>query len=568
MLITAYAGANRTESKPCPKYDGRLQTQESSPDGTFTLSIPPANTSYLVTYCLTAYDAFTTEANDNRRNGSSIQPAPVRLWQVGGDAAAMSAAITHVRNDARKTIASLSRNHAAFAAALEALEAPEKVLVTHWMPVSGSSDSLPSDPLPAQDLSQLTQSVRTTLAYFDKASPQHFREAVKRFDEIDDYLRKRENQAPQDACSPAGPSELRDDETGDGKGFALRIFFGGLIAFLSSLDGAELTVVMIHTPNGYTLSDGTALAHHRPLLLARAATCQGACRTDDPESIARFFYPNKTLAQACLSLGGALLGGSAWQLSGAELSLEGPKGTLQIRTGARGRHENGALYRVPLTAAEREDFSWVADISELAPETEGYDKSLIASGNPGNRVAARLRLRSGKVVTYSVIRIDAKARPVHFRSASGEGTNAPYAQALANWVEATIHVPGDSLRIVEQSFTDPARKRTMQLYPRNGVMEIALLNFPPIEMPSPEETDSKPGPRRPFEIYYDLVKTPPAHAERLVPFLLPPSALDPQTDWSTLHPLEELWSDLLDQLGLSPRGKGPYGTGLFPITKD
>jgi len=350
--------------------------------------------------------------------------------------------------------------------------------------------------------------------------------------------------------------------------FVLRIFFSGLIAFIPSSDGKELTVAMIDTPHAYEMADGTTLAHHKPLLLARAASCEGTCRTDDHTSIAQFLYAKKTTQEALTSFNGALLGGGAWQLSGSELSLDGPEGPLEIRTGARGSDENGALHRVPQTAAEREDFSWVTDISDLSPGTEGYDSALTASGNPGDLVAARLRLRNGKVITYSVIKIDGKARPVHFRKPSGEGPDASYAQALANWVEATIRVPGDSLEIVDQSFADPARKRTMKLHPQNGVVEIALLNLPPYETPDPDAPSAAPKPGQHFQIYYDLVKTPPAQTERLVPHLpLSPSASDPQTDWGTLHPRQVLWSNLLEQLGLSPRGKGPYEVALCPITQ-
>lgn len=351
--------------------------------------------------------------------------------------------------------------------------------------------------------------------------------------------------------------------------FVVRIFFSGLIALVPNSDGKELTIAMIDTPHAYEMADGTTLAHHKPLLLARAASCEGTCRTDVHTSIAQFLYARKTTEEAFTSLNGALQGGGAWQLAGSELSLVGPEEPLEIRTGVRGRDENGALHRVPLTAEEREDFSWVADISDIAPGTEGYDSALTASGNPGDLVAARLKLRSGKVITYSVIKIDGKARPVHFRKPSGEGADAPYAQALASWVEATIHVPGESLEIVDQSFADPTRKRTMKLRPLNGVVEIAMLNLPPYETPDPDAPATTPKPGQHFQIYYDLVKTPPAQAERLVPHLpLAASASDPQTDWGTLHPRPVLWSNLLEQLGLSPRGKGPYEVALCPITQN
>lgn len=351
--------------------------------------------------------------------------------------------------------------------------------------------------------------------------------------------------------------------------FVLRIFFSGLIAFIPSSDGKELTIAMIDTPHTYEMADGTALAHHKPLLLARAASCEGDCTTDDHPSIAQFLFARKTPEQALTSLSHALLSGGAWQLSDSELSLAGPSGSLVVRTGARGYNDDSTLHRIPLTAEEREDFSWVADISDLAPGTQGYKAAITASGDPGDLVAARLRLRSGEVVTYAVIKIDGKASPVHFRKPSGEGPDAPYGQALASWVEATIRVPGDSLEIVEQSFSDPNRRRTMKLRPQEGKMEIALLNLPPYETPDPEAPVPTPMPGQHFQIYYDLAKTPPAKTERLIPHLpLTPSASDPQQDWAALHPRLAMWSDLLENLGLSPRGKGPYEVALCPITQD
>lgn len=351
--------------------------------------------------------------------------------------------------------------------------------------------------------------------------------------------------------------------------FVLRIFFSGLITFLPSADGNELTVVMVDTPHAYEMADGSTLAHHKPLLLARAASCEGTCRTDDHTSIARYLYARKTIEEALTSFNSALLGGGAWQLAGSALSLTGPEGPLEIHTGVRGRDENGALHRVPQTAAEREDFSWVTDIGDLAPGTEGFKTALTTAGNPGDLVAARLKLVSGKVITYSVIKIDGKVRPVHFRKPSGAGPDAPYAQALANWVEATIHVPGETLEIVDQNFADPTHRRTMKLRPQNGVIEIALLNLPPYETPDPEALAPSPQPGQHFQIYYDLVNTPPAQPERLVPHQpLSTSPSDPQTDWSTLHPRQALWSNLLEQLGLSPRGKSPYEVALCPVTKD
>jgi hypothetical protein len=195
---------------------------------------------------------------------------------------------------------------------------------------------------------------------------------------------------------------------------------------------------------------------------------------------------------------------------------------------------------------------------------------LTADGNPGELVAARLRLRSGTIKTYSVVRIDGKARPIHFRKPSGTGPEAPYAQALANWVEARIHVRGESVEIIDQSFSDATRRRSMKLYPQGDFVELALVNFPPFEAPPADAPAPSPQPGQHFQVFYELVKTPPAQADRLVPHqALSPSASDPQADWASIHPRALMWSDLLEQLGLNPRGtKTPYELAICPPVRD
>jgi len=352
--------------------------------------------------------------------------------------------------------------------------------------------------------------------------------------------------------------------------FVLRIFFSGLIALQPSTDGKEVTVLLIDTPHQYALAGGTTLAHHTPIVLARAANCQGTCITDAQASIARFLYANKTPQQASTALDGALLGGGAWKLAGSDLKLVGAEEPLTIVSDVRGQTENGTPRLVPTTAEEREDFSWVADLSAIAPGTEGLRTALSGSAPPADPlIAARFKLRSGKLFTYSLVKIDGKARPVHFRKPSGEGADAPYTQAVANWVAADIRIPGEFVELVETSFTDSTQQRSMKLYPQNGRVELAILNLPPFEAPAPDAEAPVPAPGQHFQIYYDLVKTPPEAAERLVPHTpATPSSCEPQVDWVTLHPKLRLWSDLLEQLNLSPRGKSPYDVTLCPIVRD
>ena len=158
---------------------------------------------------------------------------------------------------------------------------------------------------------------------------------------------------------------------------------------------------------------------------------------------------------------------------------------------------------------------------------------------------------------------------MHFRKPSGSGQDAPYTQALANWVAAEIHVPGEFVELVDQKFGDSTPQRAMNLYPSNGVVEMAILNLPPFVAPEPDAEASTPGPGQHFQIYYDLTKTPPAAEDRLVPHTaVVPLASEPQVEWGTLHPKAMLWSDLLELLNLNPRGKSPYDVTLCPIIRD
>lgn len=349
--------------------------------------------------------------------------------------------------------------------------------------------------------------------------------------------------------------------------FVLRIFFSGLIALIPNADNTELTVLLINAQHDLALSDGSRLPHHMPLIVARAGDCDDDCVTDDHAAIAQFLVPGKPPAQAETALNSAISGGGAWLLSGSDLRLAGPTEPLRIVTNAR-QSENGTLHAVPTSPAEREDFSWVADISEVMPAANGF-QSAFTSTEPLSpcRIAARLKLRSGKVFTYSVSQVDGKARPITFKKPSGETAGATHEQALANWVAAEIRVPGDSVEIIEHRFNDPQLRRSMRLYPQNGKIEIAVLNLPPFVPPDPNAPAPLPAPGQHFQIYYDLVRRPPTYADRLVPHASV-SASQPQSEWPALHPRDASWSDLLEQLNLNPRGKAPYDLALCPIVRD
>ena len=129
--------------------------------------------------------------------------------------------------------------------------------------------------------------------------------------------------------------------------FVLRIFFSGLIALLPNADGDEVTVLLINTPHEYAMAGGATMAHHVPIVVTRAASCQGPCKSDASgsfdsyNSIAQFLFAKKTRQQAQTALDGATLGGGAWKLAGSDLKLVGPVEPLEIVSGVRKLDENG-----------------------------------------------------------------------------------------------------------------------------------------------------------------------------------------------------------------------------------
>lgn len=343
--------------------------------------------------------------------------------------------------------------------------------------------------------------------------------------------------------------------------FVLRILFTGLIAFVPSEDGTELNVLLLNVDHAHHLSDGSQLAQHKPLLIARAGGCTGQCPTDDPV-IAHYLYADKSATAALDSLETAVAGGAAWQLAGSELSVrKGSSGDPDLPPLVIRRNLRTTI--IPTTSTEREDFSWIADLKQICSGCT-LDPSVLAAQPPSGLVAARLKLRSGKVFTYSVARIGSEVTPVHFKRLDGTGSASPYSQAVASWVAADIEVSGNSIEIVEASFAGGAG-RSMTLEPdANGKVEIAMLNLPPFVPPASPDNDA-PQVGKHFEKYYELSQTPPAVAARLVPLpgAAPGTAAYPEVDWQLIHPQEALWSELLNKLRLDV-GRGIYDRTLCP----
>ena len=349
--------------------------------------------------------------------------------------------------------------------------------------------------------------------------------------------------------------------------FLVRILFSGLMALVPNEDGTELTVLLLNVDHAYHTSDGAHVEHHNPFLIARAGNCTGQCPKRDA-TVASPLFPDKSGTVALDALEAAVGGGGAWLLSGSELSVH--KGStsdpelpaLELRTNVRGT-DNGEPLMIPTTSTEREDFSWIASLEELCP-TCTLNPDILATQPPEGLVVARLRLRAGKVFTYSVARIGTNVTPVHFKRLDGTGNPAAYSQAITTWVGADIEISGDSIEIVEEKF-DGGTGRSMILEPdANDRIEIAVLNLPSF-VPPTSPSNASPQVGRHFEAYYDLAQTPPAKEERLVPRAGAASttATYSAVEWQTVHPQATLYSDLLNAIRLDV-GRAAYDRVLCP----
>ncbi|HYO76110.1 MAG TPA: hypothetical protein VE010_06565, partial [Thermoanaerobaculia bacterium] len=239
---------------------------------------------------------------------------------------------------------------------------------------------------------------------------------------------------------------------------------------------------------------------------------------------------------------------------------------LVIRNNVRGT-VNGQPQIVPTNATEREDFSWVPNLKQVCATGCTLNPAVLATQPPSGLIAARFRLRSGTVFTYSVARVGANVTPVNFKRLDGTGSASSYSQAVATWVAADIAINGSNVEIVEEKFAGGAGRSMMLTPDANDRIEIAVLNLPPFIPPaSPANDDPQVG--KHFEAYYDLATNPPARETRLVPRAgALANATYPQVDWNLVHPQNVLYSELLNKLRLDV-GRSVYDRTLCPPTQN
>lgn len=339
----------------------------------------------------------------------------------------------------------------------------------------------------------------------------------------------------------------------------VRILFTGLMAFLPNENGTEVTVLLLNSDHYHT-SDGAAMPAHKPILVARAGNCSGACVDDDP-AIASFFFRDQSSSAAPDSLAYAVGNGSAWVISGSDIAVQKSSGAANLPAfqridNVRGT-ENGQPKVVPTTSNERRDASWIPRLQQLCGGGCTLDSDLLATVPP-ELIAARFKINSGDLYTYSVARLGSDVTPVNFKRLDGTGSTSSYAQAIASWVGLDITVTGTSIDFVETRH-DGGTGRTMTLSPdASGKVEVAVVNLPPFVPPASSNNDA-PQVGKHFEMYYELLQNPPAREARFVPR----AGTASNVSWTSVHPSSAVDSVLLNRLRMEP-GRSLYDRTICP----
>ncbi|HEY0158222.1 MAG TPA: hypothetical protein VGF28_13140 [Thermoanaerobaculia bacterium] len=332
------------------------------------------------------------------------------------------------------------------------------------------------------------------------------------------------------------------------------------MAFIPNENGTEVTVLLLDAGHYHT-SDGAAMQAHKPLLIARG-NCTGDC-VDDDQAIASFVFRDQAAAVALDSLADAVGNGSAWDLSGSDINIQKTSGAANLPAldwidGVRGTSV------VPTTSTQRTDISWMPALQQLCGGGCALDADLFDTVPP-EIVAARFKLTTGDLYTYSIARTGSDVTPVHFKRLDGTGSTSAYVQAITSWVAADVEVTGTGVQLVETKH-DGGTGRSMTLAPdASGKVEVAVVNLPPFIPPASSNNES-PEVGKHFEMYYELLQNPPSREARLVPRVGAPSGTNvPQVTWSSVHPSTAVDSELLTRLRLEP-GRSLYDRVLCPPT--
>jgi len=362
--------------------------------------------------------------------------------------------------------------------------------------------------------------------------------------------------------------------------FILKIYFMGMIAFVPSGDGQEMTILLQDVRDGHYASDGSHIDTHLPMLIARSSACSGDC-LDDLEPVAMHLFKGAegvARGDEMTHLEGAIGNGAALVLDGSDLGVESVDLNIEPQRGGvtifSPLSTSAQMDRnvFPRTSEEQGDFSLIASMGAIAPELAEIDPQLMGE-NPGatGLIIGRLRLDQGEIRTHSLVQYGGKIAPLSFRRLGDSSRSGEPVGPLGDSAVVEIPVAGCEVYFRERKFSgEPGR--VIRLAPESceggEVLEVALLNLPPRGAHDQNRREGNAASHRSatvgthFELFYELAARRPPVRQRPVPHV----AEAPQG--VTIPPQRRTGAPdgLLDRLGLGAF-RGGYSASICPLSQ-
>jgi hypothetical protein len=183
------------------------------------------------------------------------------------------------------------------------------------------------------------------------------------------------------------------------------------------------------------------------------------------------------------------------------------------------RHGRAPMSPAPASAAEAEDFSWIAEIAKLDPAAGIMDPACVEGGTDADgRVAARMSLRGGTLGAQLLAEANGGAPIIFDWMAAAKDGNPPpgYSQALAAGAAYDVTVSSAEVALVLTSFSDKSVRRLVLSFdgvPVGGAIEIVIKNMPldgVLDVTQAAKIEVNPDSH--FEMYYALSASPPTTA--------------------------------------------------------